>query len=109
MPLCGGGQRRTCILDGDTIWLKGEKIRLEGYNAPEMAGACAAEKRLARQARDELKRLLHNVSFTVERNGYDAYGRTLAVIKTPRGDVSDVMVSRKLAHYWHGHKEDWCD
>jgi micrococcal nuclease len=32
---CGSGNRYTCVVDGDTIWLEGEKIRMMGYDTPE--------------------------------------------------------------------------
>jgi endonuclease YncB( thermonuclease family) len=108
MPVCMGSHRVNCIVDGDTIWYHGEKIRLSGFNAPEMHGNCPEESNLAWTARDRLRRLLSDMPFSVERHGHDVYGRTLAVIRTSGGDVSDVMVREKLAHYWHGYKEDWC-
>lgn len=52
MPICGSGKRINCVVDGDTIWVRGEKIRLEGFNAPEMNGSCDRERRMAVQARD---------------------------------------------------------
>jgi len=108
MPICMGSHRVNCIVDGDTIWYRGEKIRLLNFNAPEMHGNCPEESSLAWTARERLQRLLSNVPFSVERNGHDVYGRTLAVIRTSSGDVADIMVREKLAHYWHGYKEDWC-
>lgn len=32
---CGSGKRVTCVVDGDTIWLQGEKIRLKGFDPPD--------------------------------------------------------------------------
>lgn len=36
---CVPGQARTadeyCLVDGDTIWIDGEKLRMEGYDTPE--------------------------------------------------------------------------
>ena len=32
---CGSGPRNTCVVDGDTIWMDGEKIRMMGYDTPE--------------------------------------------------------------------------
>ena len=34
MSSCGSGKRINCVVDGDIVWLKGEEIRLEGFNAP---------------------------------------------------------------------------
>ena len=38
MPICGFGRRINCVVDGDTLWLDGEKIRLDSINAPEVEG-----------------------------------------------------------------------
>lgn len=108
MPICGSGKRTNCIVDGDTIWVAGEKIRLEGFNAPEMNGSCDRESRMAIQARDELRRALNGRAFTIERNGQDRYGRTLATIRVGGHDVGDRLISKGLAHEWRGFKESWC-
>jgi micrococcal nuclease len=43
--LCAPGPRTTCVVDGDTFWLSGEKIRIADINAPETHGAgCPSEQ-----------------------------------------------------------------
>ncbi len=32
---CGSGKRHTCVVDGDTIWLRGEKIRIQAMTRPK--------------------------------------------------------------------------
>ncbi|MFC3722796.1 thermonuclease family protein [Neoaquamicrobium sediminum] len=108
MPICGSGKRINCVVDGDTIWVRGEKIRLEGFNAPEMNGSCDRERRMAVQARDELRRALDGRAFTIERNGKDRYGRTLATIRVGEREVGAELISKGLAHEWRGFKESWC-
>lgn len=108
MPICGSGKRVNCVVDGDTIWVKGEKIRLEGFNAPEMNGSCDRERRMAIQSRDELRRALNGRAFTIERNGKDRYGRTLATVRVGGRDVGSGLISKGLAHEWRGFKESWC-
>src|SRR5690606_29240143 len=71
IPLCGSAKRITCIVDGDTVWIEGEKIRLEGFNSPEVNGQCGREKELARQATDELQRILSSEPFSITRNDRD--------------------------------------
>jgi endonuclease YncB( thermonuclease family) len=42
--LCGTSARITCVVDGDTFWLNGEKFRLHGYDTPEtVTGLCGGE------------------------------------------------------------------
>ena len=49
--ICQPDERRhTCVVDGDTLWYEGTKIRLIGIDAPEVQGRCANEHELARQA-----------------------------------------------------------
>jgi len=41
---CDGERRFTCVVDGDTIWLEGTKIRIADIDVPEMfSPGCAAE------------------------------------------------------------------
>ncbi|MET0589180.1 MAG: hypothetical protein ABWZ75_11725 [Novosphingobium sp.] len=42
--LCGSGPRINCVVDGDTFWLRGEKVRIADINTPETSRpACGAE------------------------------------------------------------------
>lgn len=97
------GPRHTCVVDGDTVWIAGEKIRILGIDAPEMQGRCPAERALAIRSRDRLVGLLRAREVTIERKGKDRYGRTLARL----GDVGDVLMREGLAHRWPD-REGWC-
>ncbi|MEO9340772.1 thermonuclease family protein [Mesorhizobium sp. SB112] len=107
MPICKGGKRFSCVVDGDTIWFKGEKIRLEGFNAPDMSGSCQLESALAMRSLDRLRSMLDGAAFTIERNGKDRYDRTLATVRV-HVDVGNQLVDEGLAHVWRGWKESWC-
>lgn len=109
MPICSSSKRVNCVVDGDTIWFDGEKIRLEGFNTPEMNGECGRERQLARKARSRLSRALSSNPFEVNRGGYDRYGRRLATVSINSVDVGDPLIRDGLAHEWQGHKEDWCN
>ncbi len=108
LPICGSAKRINCVVDGDTIWLEGEKIRLESFNTPEMNGKCFVERQLAQQAKMRLRQILSAEPFKVSRNGKDRYGRTLAVISNSSGNVGDILIREGLAHEWRGRKESWC-
>jgi hypothetical protein len=42
--LCSNGPRIDCVVDGDTFWIEGEKVRIADINAPETSRpACGAE------------------------------------------------------------------
>lgn len=97
-------QRITCVVDGDTVWIAGEKIRLLDIDAPEMKGKCPAESALAVRSRDRLVALLRERQVTIARGGVDRYGRTLARL----GDVGEALVREGLAKRW-GDRRGWCD
>lgn len=112
-PICSGGNRAargvTCVVDGDTIWFRGEKIRIANIDAPELRGKCRAERRLARVARDRLRLILENFDIDIRRTGKDRYGRTLATIRAGRIDVGDALIAGGHAAPWRGRQADWCD
>jgi endonuclease YncB( thermonuclease family) len=59
-PICGVGRRITCVVDGDTFWLDGVKIRIADIDAPELSPArCEAERLKGEAAKSRLQRLLN--------------------------------------------------
>ncbi len=103
--------RYTCVVDGDTIWLEGQNLRLESYDTPEPYNdICGgqAEVELAHRASARLLELLNGNSFTVETHGSDRYGRTLATIKIGGRDVGDILIGEGLARSWPNGREFWC-
>ncbi|PWV99928.1 endonuclease YncB(thermonuclease family) [Hoeflea marina] len=109
LPICGSGQRITCIVDGDTGWLNGEKWRLAGTDTPEISSPeCQSELTIGIQARDRL-RVLMTAGYLFERNGTDRYGRTLVEIRLADGrDVGDVLESEGLSQAWPNTGNRWC-
>lgn len=106
----GSGQRFTGVVDGDTIWFKGEKIRMMGYDTPEpQTNICGgnAEKRLAAKATTRAAQLPSQNDFSIERDGEDRYGRTLATIQIGGQDIGDRLVAERLARYWPNGPEFW--
>jgi micrococcal nuclease len=108
MELCSGSKRVTCVVDGDTVWIKGEKIRLEGIDAPEPYGRCYEELIGAAKATERLRVLLTENQFTIKRSGQDRYGRTLARIKIGDRSAGEIMMSEGLVRKWRGKRETWC-
>lgn len=107
--ICGSGKRHTCVVDGDTVWLRGEKIRLEGIDAPELANpGCRYEAALAREARQRLAVILNGHSWVLTRHGKDRYGRTLGRFNIGRQTAGGMLVAAGLARVWTGRREPWC-
>lgn len=108
LAVCSPGPRNHCVHDGDTVWLEGEKIRLQDIDTPELDGKCDYERRLAIRARNRLVALLNEGPFEIRRSGTDRYGRTLAVIYRGGRSVGDRLVAEGLARTWSGRREPWC-
>lgn len=109
--LCGQGPRFTCVVDGDTFWLHGEKVRIADINAPETHKAgCPAERELGKRAAWRLVALLNAGPFSLEIEGRaeDRYGRALRVVKRGGHSLGAQLVSEGLAEPWRGRRSDWC-
>ena len=107
-----GMVRRTCVVDGDTIWLEGTKIRIADIDTPEISQPkCDNEYDLGIKARDRLVVLLNEGEFTLATIGNrdeDQYGRKLRVILRGGRSLGDQLVSEGLARTWTGRREAWC-
>ncbi len=109
--LCANGPRTTCVVDGDTFWLNGEKIRIADINAPETHGArCPFEQALGDAATRRLTALLNAGSFLLEVQGRerDRYGRLLRVVTRKGRSLGSQLVSEGYAEPWRGKRSDWC-
>lgn len=108
MDFCAGQVRTNCVVDGDTVWLNGEKIRLAEIDAPEPGGRCFAERDLAARSAERLRQLLGAGEPVVTRIGTDRFGRTLANISLAGRDVGATLIAEGLVRPWRGSKENWC-
>lgn len=97
------------VVDGDTLAVGSEKIRLVGVDAPELRGAhCPAELALARLAAARLEALTAGGAPKIERRGVDRYGRTLAVVRAAGVDVGARLIEEGYARPWPAHRH-WCE
>lgn len=101
--------RITCIVDGDTLWFQGEKMRLLGVDTPEMDGTCARERYLAIKAKYRLLELVSTGILTITRHGHDDYGRSLVSVETRAGMVGDLLLRDGLAdRFGDDQLPRWC-
>jgi endonuclease YncB( thermonuclease family) len=104
--------QQVIVIDGDTIVVQGEKIRLLGINAPELKGKCREESIRALRARSRLMKLLEASKIHIERDGFDRYRRTLASVSVAGTDVGHILMKEGLARKWvqtyNGQQEPWC-
>ena len=91
------------VSDGDTIRCQGERIRLLGIDAPELAGHCRAGRNCVAgdplRSKLALEQALAGKRLTIERVGKDRYGRTLGVIYADGRNVSCQLVAGGYAVY----------
>ncbi|MEN3746086.1 thermonuclease family protein [Sphingomonas sp. HF-S3] len=96
------------VVDGDTLNCEGERIRLLAIDAPEKAGTCRPGRKCAPgdpvASAASLQAAMRG-TLTIERLGQDRYGRTLALVRSSRGDLSCWQLSRRQAVY----RKDWDD
>lgn len=107
-----GTIRQTCVVDGDTIWIEGVKIRIADIDTPEIASPqCDAEYERGLRARDRLVVLLNEGAFELRPIGNrdeDQYGRKLRVVMRDGRSLGDQLVGEGLARTWTGRREPWC-
>lgn len=109
--LCGSGRRITCVVDGDTLWIGGEKIRVADINTPETAEPqCRSEAQLGERAKRRLVELVNAGPFELRQTDrdQDRYGRSLRVLVRNGRSLGATLVAEGLAHSWDGARRSWC-
>lgn len=103
------------VVDGDTVAIDGEKIRIANIDTPEIHHAqCDAERRLGKVAKRRINELLSSGDISITRGDpkdgrkKDRHGRTLATIMVGGKDVGAILVDEGLAREWTGRREPWC-
>lgn len=85
------------LVDGDTFWFKGIKIRIADFNAPEVSQPqCARERDLRR------KELLEQGPFELvlapDGQDKDCNGRKLRIMMRAGHSIGDTLIAEGLAH-----------
>ena len=96
----------TCTVDidlGFSIWMNGEKLRLNRINAPELTGS---SKKAGMASRDFLRKIIMGKELTLEtiRDKKEKYGRYLAELwvldkSGKRININDLLVEKGFAEY----------
>lgn len=87
-------------IDGDTLVMTGERIRLHGIDAPEKAQTCqrgGASWACGQEATALLATLVADKNVDCTQQDRDGYGRIVATCRVGRSDLSAVMVRAGLA------------
>ena len=112
-PVCSGPVRITCVVDGDTIWYRGTKIRIADIDTPEVSQPrCAEERALGMAATERLRQLLNAGSFALapapDGRTRDRFGRELRIVTRGGESLGSVLVREGLAARWGGPRRGWC-
>ena len=110
--LCGMAFGKDCVVDGDTIDVRGQRIRMVDYDTPEISDPrCASEYALGQKAKFRLLELLNSGPVEIRASGardIDKYGRKLRLVLVNGRSVGDTLVAEGLAWSWEGHRHAWC-
>ena len=110
--ICGHGKRINCMVDGDTFWMAGTKIRIADIDTPEThPPRCKAEARAGQAATLRMQALLNAGPFTLVpiRRDVDRYGRKLRLVQRNGVSLGGTLVREGLArHYGGGKRSPWC-
>jgi endonuclease YncB( thermonuclease family) len=108
---CHTGGGTNCVVDGDTFWFNGEKVRVSDIDAPETHPShCPLEADLGGRATARLQALLNEGPFELEagmRDG-DRHGRKLRVVTREGRSLGQILVEEGLARDWAGSRRPWC-
>ena len=108
---CKWGGETNCVVDGDTFWIGGEKVRIAGIDAPEThPSRCDEEARLGEEATEKLRALLNSGAVTMTHidRDRDKYGRLLRNVAVNGADVGEAMISAGVAREYAGGRRPWC-
>jgi micrococcal nuclease len=108
---CHTGGGFNCVVDGDTFYYRGDKIRIADIDTPETHDyGCDYELKLGNAARVRLQELLNNGAFSlvsIDRDT-DRYGRLLRIVERNGESLGGVLVADGLARWYEGGRQPWC-
>jgi micrococcal nuclease len=106
---CNNADGPNCVLDGDTIYVGGQKVQIAGIAAPQIQGAqCDTERSRGIDAAVRLADLLNSGKVTVSPAFRDEYGRGVRSVQVKGRDVAERMINIGLARRYFGERPGWC-
>lgn len=98
------------VIDGDTIEIHGQRIRLHGIDAPESAQTCLVngkQSRCGQQAAKALADRIGRLTVTCDPRDVDRYGRVVAVCNAGGEDLNGWMVRKGMALAYRQYSTDY--
>lgn len=108
---CKWGGGTNCVVDGDTFWIGGQKVRIADIDAPETHDyRCASELALGERAARKLQALLNSGAVTMTHidRDRDVYGRLLRNVAVNGADVGETLVAAGVTRDYAGGRRSWC-
>ncbi|MBY3003617.1 thermonuclease family protein [Rhizobium leguminosarum] len=109
--ICDGSHRANCVVDGDTFWFEGQKIRIADIDTPELSPPrCEAERIKGEAAKSRLLTLLNAGKFSLAAGfrDEDKYGRKLRTVFRAGNSLGDALIKEGFARSWDGARHGWC-
>lgn len=110
---CHQGGGTNCVVDGDTFWMDGVKIRVADIDTPEThPPRCEQEEELGNRATERFRDLLNAgpISLASIDRDEDRFGRKLRLVFRDGRSLGDTLVAEGLARPYHGGpRPGWCD
>ncbi|MEJ0058462.1 MAG: thermonuclease family protein [Terricaulis sp.] len=88
------------VIDGDTIEVHDERIRLSGFDAPERGRRCAGGANAYQSASLALSDFIGRRTVHCALSGTDNYGRHVGTCRVDGVDLGEHMVSQGWARDW---------
>jgi endonuclease YncB( thermonuclease family) len=99
------------VIDGDTIEVHGQRIRLHGIDAPESSQTCldatGRNWRCGQRAALALQDLIGRRTVTCDKRGVDRYGRTISRCLVGDIDINAWLVAQGLALAYRRYSHDY--
>ena len=103
---------RASVIDGDTIEIRGQRVRLFGIDSPESDQLCQANRktyRCGQQAALALADRIGERTVRCQERDRDRYGRTVAVCYVGSEDLDRWMVEQGWAAAFRKYSLDYVD
>lgn len=102
---------RASVIDGDTIEIRGERVRLFGIDAPESGQICtdAQEQpyRCGQKAAFALDEMVRGMTVHCDDRGQDRYHRMIGVCRVNEVDLAGAMVRSGMALAYRRYSSDY--
>ena len=106
---CGYGRGANCVIDGETIRVGGDTLKIAGMRAPRIRSArCDAEEQRGVKAVEELTALLNSGKVTTGDQVREPDGQTRTEVLVNGQDVAAAMIAASAAREAGSIPPSWC-